>query len=254
MPKLLVVDDEPEITLLVARIFEKRGFQVMQCGDGVSALTIIEREGHPDIVLVDLNLPKLDGWEVCRRLKTAPATKHIPVVMMTAAHANVDDAQLGLAIGADEYVAKPFQREVLIHNIERLVYAKGKRERPGLREFMLYIRNDGSELAPAQEEPFLQACAGYIEELKRQGKLVSAQPLGDEGKILSKTDGNWNMDSYRSGREINAGYYHIRAEDLEEAIAIAKRNPEFTYRPTAKIEVRAIKTDEETTGYVYPSS
>jgi putative two-component system response regulator len=124
MPKMLVVDDEPEINLLVARIFEKRGFEVRQCGDGVDALTIIEREGHPDIVLLDLNLPKLDGWEVCRRLKTAPATKHIPVVMMTAAHANVDDAQLGLAIGADEYVAKPFQREVLIHNVERLLRPK----------------------------------------------------------------------------------------------------------------------------------
>jgi DNA-binding response OmpR family regulator len=124
MPKMLVVDDEPEINLLIARIFEKRGFEVVQCGDGVQALTIIERDGHPDIVLIDLNLPRLDGWEVCRRLKTAPATKHIPVVMMTAAHANVDDAQLGLAIGADEYVAKPFQREVLIHNVERLLRGK----------------------------------------------------------------------------------------------------------------------------------
>jgi CheY-like chemotaxis protein len=127
MLKMLVVDDEPEINVLVARIFEKRGFEVVQCGDGVSALTIIERQGHPDIVLIDLNLPQLDGWEVCRRLKTAPATKHIPVVMMTAAHNNPDDARLGLAIGADEYVAKPFQSEVLIHNVERLVNAK-KRE------------------------------------------------------------------------------------------------------------------------------
>jgi CheY-like chemotaxis protein len=123
MPKMLVVDDEPEINSLIARIFEKRGFDVVQCEDGVEALTVIEREGHPDIVLIDLNLPKLDGWEVCRRLKTAPATKHIPVVMMTAAHANVDDAQLGLAIGADEYVAKPFERDVLIHNVERLMRA-----------------------------------------------------------------------------------------------------------------------------------
>jgi CheY-like chemotaxis protein len=126
MPKMLVVDDEPEINALVARIFEKLGFEVVQCNDGVEALTIIERQGHPDIVLIDLNLPQLDGWEVCRRLKTAPATKHIPVVMMTAAHANVDDAQLGLAIGADEYVAKPFSREVLIHNVERLVQARGE--------------------------------------------------------------------------------------------------------------------------------
>jgi two-component system, OmpR family, alkaline phosphatase synthesis response regulator PhoP len=125
MPKMLVVDDEPEINLLVARIFEKRGFDVTQISDGLSALTYIERN-LPDIVLLDLNLPKLDGWEVCRRVKTSPSLKHIFVIMMTAAHANVDDAQLGLAIGADEYVAKPFVRDVLIHNVERLLNQKGE--------------------------------------------------------------------------------------------------------------------------------
>jgi len=123
-----------------------------------------------------------------------------------------------------------------------------------MREFMFYIRNDGSELAPEQEQPFLKACETYIEELKRKGQLISAQPMGDEGTILTKSAAGWVEQPYRANREINAGYYHIRANDLAEAIAIAKRNPEFSYRPTAKIEVRAIKTDEETTGYLYPSA
>src|SRR6476469_6614045 len=93
---LLVVDDEPEIHKLVA-------------------------SKKPDLVILDLNLPKIDGWEVCRRLKSAPATKSIPIIMLTAAHANVDDAQIGLGLGADEYVAKPFVRAVLLHNVERLL-------------------------------------------------------------------------------------------------------------------------------------
>jgi DNA-binding response OmpR family regulator len=71
--------------------------------------------------MLDLNLPKIDGWEVCRRLKSDPATRAIPIIMLTAAHANVDDAHIGLGLGADEYVAKPFVRAVLLHNVERLL-------------------------------------------------------------------------------------------------------------------------------------
>ncbi len=121
-----------------------------------------------------------------------------------------------------------------------------------MREFMLYIRNDGSELRAEQMQPFLAACEKYIEELQRAGKLIAAQPLGDEGKVISQSGSGWSELPYRAS-EVNAGYYHIRADDLRDAVAIAKRNPEFKYRPTARIEVRAIKTSEDTTGYVYPA-
>ena len=121
-------------------------------------------------------------------------------------------------------------------------------------EFMLYIRNDGSELPAEREQSFLRACEEYIEQLKRQGNLVSAQPLGDEGMLLSRSGSSWTEGPYRAGGDANAGYYHIRARNLGEAVAIAKQNPEFSYRPTAKIEVRSIKTEEQDTGYVYPSA
>ena len=117
---LLVVDDEPEINKLVARIFEKRGYRVNQAIDGADALASVERD-RPDLIMLDLNLPKIDGWEVCRRLKGDPATREIPIIMLTAAHANVDDAEIGLGLGADEYVAKPFVKAVLLHNVERLL-------------------------------------------------------------------------------------------------------------------------------------
>src|SRR5438105_3092971 len=122
-----------------------------------------------------------------------------------------------------------------------------------MKEFMLYIRNDGRELPPEQEQRFLEACEAYLEELKRKGQLISAQPLGDEGTVISRSGDGWTAESCHGGPEVDAGYYHIRAEDLDEATAIARRNPEFAYRPNAKIQIRAIKTDEETTGYVYPS-
>ena len=119
-PTLLVVDDEPEINKLIARIFEKRGYRVNSALDGAEALASVARE-RPDLIMLDLNLPRIDGWEVCRRLKGDPATREIPIIMLTAAHANVDDAQIGLGLGADEYVAKPFVKAVLLHNVERLL-------------------------------------------------------------------------------------------------------------------------------------
>jgi DNA-binding response OmpR family regulator len=119
-PTLLVVDDEPEINRLIARLFETHGYRVLAAGDGVEALERVAAD-RPDLVILDLNLPKLDGWEVCRRLKGDPATRRIPIIMLTAAHANVDDAHIGLGLGADEYVAKPFVRAVLLHNVERLL-------------------------------------------------------------------------------------------------------------------------------------
>ena len=120
MPHILVVDDEPEIVKMVGRILEGRGHRVSTARDGQEALDAVERE-RPDLLIIDLNLPKLDGWEVTRRLRAGATTKDLPIVMMTAAFPTVADADRGLTVGADEYVVKPFLREVLLHNVERLL-------------------------------------------------------------------------------------------------------------------------------------
>ena len=122
-----------------------------------------------------------------------------------------------------------------------------------MKEFMLYIRNDGSELPAETEQDFLKQCEIYIERLKADRKLIGAQPLANEGIMISGTGGEWRQADYHDSKDSNAGYYHIRAKNLDEAIAIAKQNPEFAYRKTARIEVRPIKTDEESTEYMYPS-
>ncbi|RMH43230.1 MAG: response regulator [Deltaproteobacteria bacterium] len=120
MAKILVVDDEPDILRVVVKIMESRGHTVTTAKDGVRALELAESE-QPDVVILDVNLPKKDGFEVCRELKSRESTQHIPVVMMTAAYVSVEDAEKGTELGADEYVIKPFLREVLIHNVERLL-------------------------------------------------------------------------------------------------------------------------------------
>jgi DNA-binding response OmpR family regulator len=120
MAYILVVDDEPDIVKLVTRLLEARGHRVGVARDGEEALESATRE-RPDVIVLDLNLPRVDGFEVCRRLKSGEATRSVPIVMMTAAFPSVEQATRGIGLGADEYVVKPFVREVLVHNVERLI-------------------------------------------------------------------------------------------------------------------------------------
>ncbi len=122
MAHVLVVDDEPEILKMVAKIMEARGHRVTLARDGQEALDRVVSD-RPDVMILDLNLPKLDGFEVCKRLKSDAGTRAIPIVMLTAAYVSVEDATRGVGVGADEYVVKPFLREVLVHNVERLLDA-----------------------------------------------------------------------------------------------------------------------------------
>lgn len=119
---ILVVDDEPDIVRVVKRILESCEYKVETAHDGFEALAQV-RAKPPDAIILDLNLPGMNGFEVCRRLRSDDTTRAIPIVMMTAAYVSIDDARRGHDSGADEYVVKPFLREVLIHNVERLLTA-----------------------------------------------------------------------------------------------------------------------------------
>ena len=125
-----------------------------------------------------------------------------------------------------------------------------------MKEFMLLIRNEIDHQAgwsPERLNRFLKDCEVYIDGLKKDGKLISAQPMEREGRVIFRSDGNWKDKSFKGIKEIIVGYYHVLADNIDDAIDIAKRNPEFQYGTTAKIEVRPIKTMEETTGFSYPA-
>jgi len=126
-----------------------------------------------------------------------------------------------------------------------------------MKEFMLLIRNKADhqdELSDERLHEFLKKCETYIMNLKQQGKLISAQPLIREGKIISVGNDTWNEETIKEHGEVQVGYYHILATDMEEAVSIAKGNPEFEYGSSARIEVRPIKTKEVTTNFVYPKT
>lgn len=124
-----------------------------------------------------------------------------------------------------------------------------------MKEFMLLIRNEGdakAALSPERHLQFIKQCEVYIGALKKEGKLIAAQPLVREGVIISGTEEGWKEIPLNPDKEVQVGYYHILAKDMHEAIAIAKDNPEFDYVPSATIEVRPIKMKEEKTNFVYP--
>ncbi len=124
-----------------------------------------------------------------------------------------------------------------------------------MKEFMLLVRNriDHQTAWPQERHvEFVMKCELYIGKLKAAGKLVSAQPLVREGVIVAGREGSWTELPFNETGEVQVGYYHILAEDLTDAVAIAKEDPEFAYSATARVEVRPIKTKEQPTGFTYP--
>ena len=120
---------------------------------------------------------------------------------------------------------------------------------------MLLIRNEidhQSKWSPDHHKNFLAQCEVYIGKLKADEKLISAQPLVREGKMISGSKGAFKEGNFSDTKEVIVGYYHIQAADLNEAMAIAKGNPEFEFGTTARVEVRPVKMKEDNTGFVYP--
>ena len=125
-----------------------------------------------------------------------------------------------------------------------------------MKEFMFYIRNekDAKKSLTANEHlAFIKKCETYIGILKSENRLIAAQPIVREGAVIKRSGNNWIEKDIATDSETQVGYYHILAKDLDEAIKIAKDNPEFEYVPSASIEVRPVKTKETETGFVYPT-
>lgn len=104
--KILIVDDELDALTALKRALESENYNVVEAADGLSAIQKVKDE-KPDIVLLDLMLPEIDGFEVCKQLKSDPLYRHVPIIMLTA-KGEINDKIEGIEIGADDYVTKPF--------------------------------------------------------------------------------------------------------------------------------------------------
>jgi len=126
-PTILNVDDNEGCRYAVTRILELNNFSVKEAGSGADALRLARTE-QPDLVLLDINLPDVNGFEVCRRLKAEPLTARIPVLHITASYMNPGDMARGLESGAENYLVEPVEPEVLIATINSILRARRSAE------------------------------------------------------------------------------------------------------------------------------
>lgn len=125
MKKILVVDDEKDLLDLVRRILARGGFEVITASDGKEGLAKVYSEA-PDLMILDINMPGMNGWKVCRKIRGDPLYKHLPIIMLTVRRTKKDQLK-GLDLGSDEYITKPFSPKELIARVKTVLQrASGK--------------------------------------------------------------------------------------------------------------------------------
>ena len=123
MAKILLVEDNEMNRDMLSRRLERRGYQVVIAEDGAAGVSMARLE-NPDLILMDMSLPVMDGWEATRQIKATPETKVIPVIALTA-HAMAGDEEKALAVGCNDYETKPVDLPRLLAKIEVLLQSKG---------------------------------------------------------------------------------------------------------------------------------
>ncbi len=127
--KIMIVDDDLNICELLRLYIEKEGFSVVTANDGETAIRNFDKE-NPDLILLDIMLPRLDGWQVCREIRKS---SQCPIIMLTA-KGEVFDKVLGLELGADDYMVKPFEAKEVIARIRAVLRRSGKSDEPPVKE------------------------------------------------------------------------------------------------------------------------
>ncbi|MFH0941087.1 MAG: response regulator transcription factor [Candidatus Omnitrophota bacterium] len=185
--KILIVEDEKDIVKMLDYNLKKEGFRALSVHDGEDALDLANRE-HPDLVILDLMLPGMDGLEVCKALKKESKTASIPIIMLTA-KSQESDKVIGLELGADDYVTKPFSPRELIARIKAVL--RRLKEKDKLPEVFKIgeLTIDFSKIVVAVKNKALELTAKEFELLKT---LIKAK-----GRVLSRDyllDAIWGFD------------------------------------------------------------
>lgn len=199
--KILIVEDEPDIAQLVKLYLEKDGFHTNVATSGVEALKLIKSE-HPDLLILDLMLPEIDGIEVCKKIRTAPDTALLPIIMLTA-KAEESDTIIGLELGADDYVTKPFSPKALVARVKALFRRLERTDDPKQSSFSfgpLVMDLSRHEVTVKGKEVSLTAKEfGLLEHLLRH-----------PGRVLTRDvllNAIWGYDYYGTTRTVDV---HIR--------------------------------------------
>ena len=177
---ILVVDDEKDILDLVSYNLEQEGFKILKAANGPSALKAAEKE-LPDLIVLDLMLPKLSGTEVCKLLKKKKETSEIPIIMLTAKTEEIDRV-LGFELGADDYVTKPFSPRELVLRVKAVLKRMKEKEVKELikidaltidiSKHQVWVDNEPLTLTPTEFDLLLELA-------ERRGKVLTRDVLLD---------------------------------------------------------------------------
>ena len=198
-PTVLVVEDEAPLLTLLRYNLERQGFRVEEAGDGQEALLRVA-EARPDLVLLDWMLPSLSGIEVCRQLRRRPATRDLPIIMVTA-RTEDQDAVRALDLGADDYITKPFVMEALMARIRALLRRSASVPSKGSLTYQdLVMDQDAHRVSRAGRPLHLGPTEYRLLEffLQHPGRVFTREQL---------LDGAWGRDIHVEPRTVDV---HIR--------------------------------------------
>ena len=204
--RVLVVEDERDVAELIRYNLSKEGYEVIVAPTGADALKQA-REVQPDVILLDIMVPQLNGWEVCRRLKQDAETKSIPVIMVTG-RVEEGDKVLGFEMGADDYVTKPFSPRELLARIR----AVGRRGRAGEPEKKLLVKLGELEIDRYRFEVRVK---GRPVELTPKEFELLAILAGAPGRVFGREellDAVWGRDGFVEPRTVDVHLARLRGK------------------------------------------
>ena len=198
--KILVVDDESRMRKLVKDFLEREGFEVLEAGDGMEAMEIFSEEKEIALIILDVMMPKMDGWQVCREVRQS---SKVPIIMLTARSEERDELQ-GFDLGIDEYISKPFSPKILVARVEAVlrrthgIDASSVMDAGGIEidKSAHMVKIDGKEIDLSFKE--FELLTYFVE---NQGIALSRE------KILNNV---WNYDYFGDARTIDTHVKKLR--------------------------------------------
>ena len=200
--KILVVDDESRMRKLVKDFLTKKNFQVLEAGIGEEAMDIFYEEKDIALIILDVMMPKMDGWEVCREIRK---NSKVPIIMLTA-RSDERDELLGFDLGVDEYISKPFSPKILVARVEAILRRTGQNNPEDVISAGGIVIDKAAHLATVDGKPMELSFKEFellTYFLENQGIALSRE------KILNSV---WNYDYFGDARTIDTHVKKLRSK------------------------------------------
>ena len=200
--KILVVDDESRMRKLVKDFLTKKNFQVLEAGNGEEAMDLFYEEKDIALIILDVMMPKMDGWEVCREIRK---NSKVPIIMLTA-RSDERDELLGFDLGVDEYISKPFSPKILVARVEAILRRTGQNNPEDVISAGGIVIDKAAHLATVDGKPMELSFKEFellTYFLENQGIALSRE------KILNSV---WNYDYFGDARTIDTHVKKLRSK------------------------------------------